>query len=136
MNTLGTDFALRSYFTGEDRDGNRDGPTPHPIWTSDSGPKLSASFLVRKENDSEKDTFVIAVSAQFITTVKFQGVAGIFIELGDLVSDPEGADATDKMLIFDARQGTKKARLIHNQGKEIEDFRWKISARSCRTEKS
>ncbi|MDG2220723.1 MAG: protein kinase [Rubripirellula sp.] len=115
--TLGTNFDFRSYFTGDDQEGISEGLNSDPVWDLDSSPRLSASFVTLS-----KEAVVIAISTPIWTAGQFQGVAGIFIELGDLVSDPEFAGATDKMLIFDARQGTKDARLIHNQGEQIESI--------------
>lgn len=66
---------------------------------------------------------LIAVSTPIWIAGEFQGVAGIFIEFGDLVSDPEFANSTGKMLIFDARQGARDARLIHYQGEQIESIK-------------
>ena len=61
--TLGKDFAFRSYFTGWERD-DVPGKARQPRWAyPEIEPRLSDRFLVRKKNDSEKDTFVIAVSA-------------------------------------------------------------------------
>lgn len=116
-NTLGTDFDFRSYFTGGDQEGNQKGPRLDHVWKPDSAPKLSASFVTL-----DKEAVVIAISAPIWIDSEFQGVAGIFIELGDLVSDPEFADANGKMLIFDARRGARDARLIHHQGEQIESI--------------
>lgn len=110
--TLGTEFGYRSYFTGRDTD-DVEGKSPKPVWPDLSEePRLSDSFLTR-DNDA-----VIAVSAPIWYDGQFQGVAGVFIELGDLVRDPDTADATNKMLIFDAKR-LDNARLIHDQGKKI-----------------
>jgi hypothetical protein len=115
--TIGTDFAFRSYFTGRSKDGV-EGTSPDRVWPNLSEePRLSASFLTRNGDDG-----VIAVSAPIWHDGEFQGVYGIFIELGDLVRDPETAEATDKMLIFDVRQGPEHARLIHNQGQKMQDI--------------
>jgi hypothetical protein len=121
--TLGEDFAFRSYFTGRNVD-DLAGRPPARAWTHlDSEPKLSDSFLALKRDASDENTWVIAVSAPVWHRSKFQGVTGIFMELGELVSDPETAAATDKMLVFDARQeGFGNARLIHGQGKQISDI--------------
>jgi hypothetical protein len=80
-------------------------------------PRLSECFRTRKGG-----RWVIAVSVPIWHSGKLQGVAGTFIELGDLVRDPETAEATNKMLVFDVRQGLSDARLIHNQGQEIRDI--------------
>jgi serine/threonine protein kinase len=115
--TIGTDFAFRSYFTGRGSDGV-EGKPPEPVWREETAePRLSECFRTRNGG-----RWVMAVSVPIWHSGELQGVVGTFFELGDLVRDPETAEATDKMLVFDVRQGLSDARLIHNQGQEIRDI--------------
>ncbi|MGZ0170304.1 MAG: protein kinase domain-containing protein [Planctomycetales bacterium] len=111
--TLGSDFDFRSYFSGKEEDDEGQQPIQHE-WRLESQPRLSDSF--QAINDGP---WVIAVSAPIWNGDDFQGVIGIFIELGNLISDPElrSTDGQEErsMSLFDARRGLDDARRIHYQ---------------------
>ena len=109
--TLGKSFGYRSYFTGRDAD-DLPGNAMNPVWRApDSEPRLSDSFLTVRQ-----DAWVIAVSAPIWFDGEFQGVTGVFIELGNLIGDPgslSSNEARRSMSVFDTRQGPENARRIH-----------------------
>jgi hypothetical protein len=111
--TLGSDFDFRSYFSGKEEDDEGQQPIQHE-WRLESQPRLSDSF--QAINDGP---WGIAVSAPIWNGDDFQGVIGIFIELGNLISDPElrSTDGQEErsMSLFDARRGLDDARRIHYQ---------------------
>lgn len=113
--TLGKNFAHRSYFTGKDMDDAANAEAVYE-WPANHGePKLSDTFITRVDEDG-----VIAVSVPLWHEGEFQGVVGVFIELGDLVEDTALPETPGRMLIFDVRHGLGEARLVHHQGREIQ----------------
>ncbi len=107
--TLGDSFIDRSYFTGS----NKDQEPVHPDgrWAIGDSPRLSDSF-----QPVTTDAWVLAVSAPIRNELgDIQGVVGIFIERGDLISIP-GIEESDErfMAIYDVRSGLEHARLIRH----------------------
>jgi predicted Fe-S protein YdhL (DUF1289 family) len=107
--TIGQQFHYRSYYSGVGRDlpSDVEFSLEIPQWSDPEAdqqttePRLSASFLT-----DTKDAWVLAVSAPLWNEAgEFQGVAGIFIQLGDVVRVPEIDEGAERfMAIYDARQ--------------------------------
>lgn len=120
--SLGQNFAHRSYFSGRTEDGTSDDVSDY-VWHPKTNPRISCCFMAVSLKNNGMETPVISVSAPIWEGDEFQGVAGVFIELGELVGAPQGTEGSGQLLMFDVRPGIDQARLIHNRGQEIKEIK-------------
>lgn len=107
-------FDFRAYFTGEEADRMRGEPldVDRSSWKE---PRLVGPFLTLT-----KDAWVIAISAPIWSDGEFQGVTGVFVELGDLISAPSihGTNVPESkqrfMAVYDTQPKLRAAKLIQH----------------------